>query len=76
MILGEPIGYIPPLFKVDPRQSLVTQHRMASVFGLSKMSLRKFDGSNVNFRKEQRQDYLIVKGQIELIENEDPPEGY
>ena len=40
------------------------------------MSLRKFDGSNFNFWKEQMQDYLIVKGQIDLIENESPPEAY
>ena len=40
------------------------------------MGLGKFDESNLNFWKEQMLDYLIVKGQIELIENEDPPEGY
>ena len=40
------------------------------------MSLRKFDGSNFNFWKEQMQNYLIVKGQIDPIENEEPPEGY
>ena len=34
------------------------------------MSLRKFDESNFNFWKEQMQDYLIVKGQINPIENE------
>ena len=34
------------------------------------MSLRRFDGSNFNFWKEQMQDYLIVKGQIDPIENE------
>ena len=49
---------------------------MASTSGSSEMSLRKFDGSNFNFWKEQMQDYLIVKGQIDPIENEDPPEGY
>ena len=32
------------------------------------MSLRKFDGSNFNFRQELMQDYLIAKGQIDLIE--------
>ena len=36
------------------------------------MSLRKF----FNFWKEQMQDYLIVKGQIDLIETENPLEGY
>ena len=36
------------------------------------MSLRKF----FNFWKEQMQDYLIVKGQIDLIETENPPEAY
>ena len=40
------------------------------------MSLRKFDGSNFNFWKEQMQDYLIVKGQIDPIETENPLEGY
>ena len=40
------------------------------------MSLRRFDGSNFNFWKEQMQDYLIVKGQIDPIENEVAPEIY
>ena len=40
------------------------------------MSLRRFDGSNFNFWKEKMQDYLIVKGQIDLIETENPPKGY
>ena len=40
------------------------------------MSLRRFDGSNFNFWKEQLQDYLIVKGQIDPIENESAPEIY
>ena len=40
------------------------------------MSLRKFDGSNFNFWKEQMQDSLIVKGQIDPIETENPLEGY
>ena len=35
------------------------------------MSLRRFDGS-----KEQMQDYLIVKGQIDPIESENTPETY
>ena len=34
------------------------------------MSLRRFDG------KEQMQDYLTVKGQIDPIENENAPEIY
>jgi hypothetical protein len=33
------------------------------------MSLRKFDGTNLNFWKEQMQDYLIVRGQIDAIEH-------
>ena len=49
---------------------------MASTSGSSDMSLRKFDGSNFNFWKEKMQDYLIVKGQIDPIESEYPPEGY
>ena len=40
------------------------------------MSLRRFDSSNFNFWKKQMQDYLIVKGQIEPIENENPLETY
>ena len=40
------------------------------------MSLRRFDGSNFNFWKEQMQDYLIVKGQIDPIENEVAPDIY
>ena len=40
---------------------------MASTSGSSKMSLRKF---NFNFWKEQMQDYLIVKGQIDPREGE------
>jgi hypothetical protein len=35
---------------------------MASKSGSSEMSIRKFDGTNFNFRKEQMQDYLIVHG--------------
>ena len=49
---------------------------MASTSGSSEMSVRKFYGSNFNFWKEEMQDYLIVKGQIDLIETENPPEGY
>ena len=40
------------------------------------MSLRKFDGSNFNFWKEQMHDYLIVKGLIDPIGIENPPEAY
>ena len=40
------------------------------------MSLRRFDGLNFNFWKEQMQDYLIVKGQIDPIENEVAPKIY
>ena len=40
------------------------------------MSLRNFDDSNFNFWKEQMQDYLIVKGQIDPIENEVAREIY
>ena len=40
------------------------------------MSLMKFDGSNFNFWKEQIQYYLIVRGQIDPIETENPLEGY
>ena len=40
------------------------------------MSLRKFDGSNFNFWKERMQGYLILKGKIDPIDTENPPEGY
>ena len=40
------------------------------------MRLRKFNGSNFNFWKEQMQDYLMVKGQIDPIETGNPLEGY
>ena len=50
--------------------------QMASTSGSSKMSLRKFDGSNFNFWKEEMQDYLIVKGPIDPIEIENAPKGY
>ena len=40
------------------------------------MSVRRFGGSNFNFWKEQMQDYLIVKRQIDPIENENPLEAY
>ena len=49
---------------------------MASTSGSSETSLRKFNGSNFNFWKEQMQDYLIFKGQIDPIEIENPPEAY
>ena len=49
---------------------------MASTSDSSEMSLRKFDGSNFNFWQEQMQDYLIVKGQIDPIENEVAPKIY
>ena len=39
------------------------------------MSLRKFDGMNFSYWKEQMQDYLIVKGQIDLIEHATTPTG-
>ena len=32
------------------------------------MSLRRFDGSNFNFWKEQMHNYPIVKGQIDPIQ--------
>ena len=32
------------------------------------MTLMKFDVTNISYWKEQMQDYLIVKGQIDLIE--------
>ena len=49
---------------------------MASTTGSLEMSLRKFDESNFNFWKEKMQDYIIVKGQIDPIETENPLEGY
>ena len=51
---------------------------MASTFGSSEMSLRKFDSSNVNFNfmKEQLEDYLIVKGQIDPMEYKEAPKEF
>ena len=49
---------------------------MASTSSSSEMSLRKFDGSNFNFWKEQMQDYLIVKGRTNPIDIENPPKAY
>jgi hypothetical protein len=43
---------------------------MLSTFGSSEMSLSKFDRIKFNLLEEQRQDYLIVCGQIDPIENE------
>ena len=48
---------------------------MALTSGSTEMSLRKFDRSNFTFWKEQMQDYLIVKGQIDSIETKKPLEG-
>ena len=42
---------------------------VASTSTSFKMSLRNSDGMNFNFRKEQMQDYMVVKGEIDLIEN-------
>ena len=47
-----------------------------STSGSLEMSLRKFDGSNFNFWKEQMKDYLILKGHIDPVETENPPGGY
>ena len=49
---------------------------MVSTSGSSELNLRKFNESNYNFWKEQMQEYLIIKGQIDPIEAENPPEGY
>jgi hypothetical protein len=49
---------------------------MASTFGSSEMSIRKFDGTNFNFWKEQMQDYLIVCGYIDPIEHDMAPATY
>jgi hypothetical protein len=49
---------------------------MASTSGSSKLSIRKFDGMNFNFWKEQKQDYLIVRGYIDPIEHDTAPATY
>jgi hypothetical protein len=49
---------------------------MASTSGSSEMSIRKFDGTNFNFWKEQMQDYLIVRGYINPIEDDTAPASY
>jgi hypothetical protein len=40
------------------------------------MRIRKFDGTNFNFWKEQMQDYLIVRGYIDPIEHDMAPATY
>ena len=50
--------------------------RMASTSESMTMCLRKFDESNLNFWKEQMQEYLIVKGHLDPIENESAPVKY
>jgi hypothetical protein len=49
---------------------------MASTFGSSEMSIRKFNRTNFNFWKEQMQDYLIVCGYIDPIEHDTAPASY
>jgi hypothetical protein len=49
---------------------------MASTSGSSEMSIQKFDGTNFNSWKEQMQDYLIVRGQIDPIEHDTAPATY
>jgi hypothetical protein len=49
---------------------------MATTSGSSEMSIRKFGGTNFNFWKEQMQDYLIVRGQIDPIEHDTAPTTY
>jgi hypothetical protein len=49
---------------------------MASTSGSSEMSIKKFDGTNFHFWKEQMQDYLIVRGQIDPIEHDNAPTTY
>jgi hypothetical protein len=49
---------------------------MASSSGSSDMGIRKFDGTNFNFWKEQMQDYLIVRGYIDPIEHDTAPATY
>ena len=64
----------------NPQKSISSiyhlEPKMVSTSGSSEMSLRKFDGLNFNFWKEQMQDYLIVKGQIDPMETENALEGY
>jgi hypothetical protein len=40
------------------------------------MSIRKFDGTNLNFWKEQMQDYLIVRGYIDPTKHATAPATY
>jgi hypothetical protein len=49
---------------------------MASTSGSFEMSIRKFDGTNFNFWKEEMQDYLIVRGYIDPIEHDTAPATY
>jgi hypothetical protein len=50
--------------------------QLASTSGSSELSIRKFDGTNFNFWKEQMQDYLIVRGYIDPIEHDTAPTTY
>ena len=61
---GEPTSCNPHKVRSQPQtESYQLQpNPMASTSGSLEMSLRRFDGSNFNFWKEQMQDYLIVKG--------------
>jgi hypothetical protein len=49
---------------------------MASTSNSFEMSIRKFEGTNFNFWKEQMQDYLIVHGYIDPIEHDSAPATY
>ena len=49
---------------------------MASTSASLEMSLQKFYSTNFSFWKEQMQDYMIVMGQIEPIENKSALDEY
>ena len=49
---------------------------MASTSGSFEMNLSKFDNSNFYFWKKKIQDYLVVKAQIDPIENDTMQANY
>jgi hypothetical protein len=49
---------------------------MALTSGSFEINIRKFDGTNFNFWKEQMQDYRIVRGSIDPIEHDPAPATY
>ena len=77
-IVGRTEGCIFSLVIATPKLTLneSTLVEMASTSHSFEMGLQKFDDTNLNFWKERSQDDIIVKGQIDPIENENALEYY